>query len=242
MKFLEALGRQVLILDGAMGTMVQNLELKDEAFGGPDFKMLTDLLVFSRPKELEEIHFKYLSAGANIIETDTFGASPLRLKEFDFTKINTSDLEAIPESLILQEADLNKIAYFLNLEACQIAHKAIERYKQSPEYDGSPLFVAGSIGPSNYVVSSTQAELNRATFDGIVENSYRQAVGLIDGGADVLLYETQQDILELKAEIIGAKKAMMEKGKKVPIMAQITVDQFSKCRFLIAIFKPPMWR
>lgn len=228
MEFLEALKRHVLILDGAMGTMVQNLELTDMAFGGPDFKMLTDLLVFSRPRELEEIHYKYLSAGANIIETNTFGASPLRLKEFDFTKIIVSDLEAIPEGLKLQDADLNKIAYFLNLEACRIAHKAIERYKQSSEYDGSPLFVAGSIGPSNYVVSSTQAELNKATFDEIVENAYRQAVGLIDGGADVLLYETQQDILELKAELVGAKKAMTEKGKKVPIMAQITVDQFSK--------------
>jgi 5-methyltetrahydrofolate--homocysteine methyltransferase len=228
MKFLEALNERVLIMDGAMGTMVQNLGLSDEAFGGPDFKMLTDLLVFARPKDLEEIHFEYLNAGANIIETDTFGASPLRLKEFDFTKIKSDDMEAVPADLCLKAADLNAIAYYLNLEACCIARKAINRYKALKGYDGRPLFVAGSIGPSNYVVASTQAELKEATFDEIIENSYRQVLGLIDGGADVLLYETQQDILELKAEIVGAHKAMNEKGIKVPIMAQTTVDQFSK--------------
>ena len=92
MTFADALKKQVLILDGAMGTMVQNLNLTDAAFGGPEFKMLTDLLIFSRPKDLEDIHLKYLQAGADIIETNTFGASPLRLKEFDFTRIDTTDL------------------------------------------------------------------------------------------------------------------------------------------------------
>ena len=87
MKFTEALKDQVLIMDGAMGPMVQELELSDSAFGGSLFKMLTDLLTFSRPDELEGIHLKYLEAGANIIETNTFGASPLRLTEFDFPKI-----------------------------------------------------------------------------------------------------------------------------------------------------------
>ena len=80
MDFKQHLDKRVLILDGAMGTMVQNLELTDAAFGGPEFKMLTDLLIFSRPRDLEEIHLKYLKAGANLIETNTFGASPLRLK------------------------------------------------------------------------------------------------------------------------------------------------------------------
>ena len=87
MKFEDVLGKQVLVLDGAMGTMVQNLELDDAAFGGAAFKMLTDLLIFSRPDDLEGIHLEYLQAGANLIETDTFGASPLRLKEFDFSLV-----------------------------------------------------------------------------------------------------------------------------------------------------------
>ena len=77
MKFEDVLGKQVLILDGAMGTMVQNLELDDAAFGGAAFKMLTDLLIFSRPDDLKQIHLKYLRVGANLIETDTFGSSPL---------------------------------------------------------------------------------------------------------------------------------------------------------------------
>jgi 5-methyltetrahydrofolate--homocysteine methyltransferase len=96
MSFKSELDKQVLILDGAMGTMVQNLELSDAAFGGPEFKMLTDLLVFSRPDDLEGIHLEYLQAGANLIETDTFGASPLRLKEFDFSKF---DLQCCSPSL-----------------------------------------------------------------------------------------------------------------------------------------------
>ena len=228
MTFQDELKKQVLILDGAMGTMVQDLELTDAAFGGPDFKMLTDLLIFSRPDDLEEIHLKYLKAGANIIETDTFGASPLRLKEFDFSKLDPADLKAIPGELDFSECDYDAITYHLNVQGAQIAKRAVETYRSLPEYDGRPLFVAGSIGPSNYVLSSTEADLKKATFAQIVDNFRRQVVGLLDGGADILLFETQQDILESKASIIGAKRAFEEKGKSLPIMAQVTVDQFSK--------------
>ncbi len=228
MKFEDVLGKQVLILDGAMGTMVQNLELDDAAFGGPAFKMLTDLLIFSRPDDLEEIHLKYLRAGANLIETDTFGASPLRLKEFDFTQIDLADIKAVPQSLDLKKSDYSEITHHLNVEGCRIARKAIETYKNDSDYDGRPLFVAGSIGPSNYVLSKTEADLNKATWDQIVDNNFEQVKGLIEGGADVLLFETQQDILELKASLIGANKAFEEAGKKLPIIAQVTVDGFSK--------------
>lgn len=228
MNFLDELKKQVLILDGAMGTMVQNLNLTDAAFGGPEFKMLTDLLVFSRPDDLEEIHLKYLQAGADIIETNTFGATPLRLREFDFSNIDTSDLKAIPKELDLRASDYEALTYHLNVRGAEIAKRAVERYRSLPEYDGRPLFVAGSIGPSNYVLSSTEANLKKATFDQIVDNFRRQVVGLLDGGADVLLFETQQDILELKAALIGARRAFQEKARKIPIMAQVTVDQFSK--------------
>ena len=160
MKFEDVLGKQVLILDGAMGTMVQNLELDDAAYGGPAFKMLTDLLIFSRPDDLKQIHLKYLRAGANLIETDTFGSSPLRLKEFDFTQIDLTDIKAIPNGLDLKRSDYTVITHHLNMEGCRIAAKAIEEYKSEPKYDGRPLFVAGSIGPSNYVLSKTEADLN----------------------------------------------------------------------------------
>lgn len=228
MTFQEALKKQVLILDGAMGTMVQDLGLTDAAFGGPDFKMLTDLLIFSRPDDLKEIHLKYLKAGANIIETDTFGASPLRLKEFDFSKLDPADMQAVPEELDFRQCDYEAITYHLNVAGAKIAKQAVETYRQLPEYDGRPLFVAGSIGPSNYVLSSTEADLKKAVFAQIVDNNRRQVVGLIDGGADILLFETQQDILELKASLVGAKRAFAEKGRSLPIMAQVTVDQFSK--------------
>ena len=127
--FKNELGKQVLILDGAMGTMVQNLELSDAAFGGPEFKMLTDLLVFSRPDDLEGIHLEYLQAGANLIETDTFGASPLRLKEFDFSKFDPSDLKAVPEQLDLKNCSLEMLTLKLNIEGCRIAKRAIEKYR-----------------------------------------------------------------------------------------------------------------
>ena len=228
MKFEDVLGKQVLVLDGAMGTMVQNLELDDAAFGGAAFKMLTDLLIFSRPDDLEGIHLEYLRAGANLIETDTFGASPLRLKEFDFTQIDLADIRAIPQGLDLKKSDYSAITHHLNVEGCRIARKAIARYKEEPEYDGRPLFVAGSIGPSNYVLSKTEADLNKANWDQIVDNNFLQVRGMIEGGADVLLFETQQDILELKASIMGAHKAFDESGKRLPIIAQVTVDGFSK--------------
>ena len=228
MKFEDVLGTKVLFLDGAMGTMVQNLELEDSAFGGAAFKMLTDLLIFSRPDDLEGIHLKYLSAGANLIETNTFGASPLRLAEFDFTQIDLADIKAIPPALDIRKSDYAAITYHLNVEGCRIARKAIDRYKASSDYDGRPLFIAGSIGPSNYVLSKTEADLKKATWAQIVDNNKKQVLGLIEGGADVLLFETQQDILELKASLIGANEAFRETGKKVPVIAQVTVDGFSK--------------
>ncbi len=228
MKFEDVLGTQVLILDGAMGTQVQNLELEDAAFGGADFKMLTDLLIFSRPDDLEGIHLKYLQAGANLIETNTFGSSPLRLKEFDFTQINPGDIKAVPDSLDLNKSDYDAITRNLNIEGCRIARKAIDRYKTESGYDGRPLFIAGSIGPSNYVLSKTEAALNKATWEQIVDNNFKQVCSLIEGGADVLLFETQQDILELKASLIGANRAFEETGKNTPIIAQVTVDGFSR--------------
>ena len=215
-------------MDGAMGTMVQDLELTDAAFGGPLFKMLTDLLTFSRPDELESIHLKYLEAGAHIIETNTFGASPLRLRDFDFSQFDAADVRAVPPGLDLRQQDFSALTRHLNIKACEIARQAVERYAASADYDGRPLFVAGSIGPSNYVISSTRADLKKTTFDKVAENNFLQVSGLIEGGADILLFETQQDMLELKASLIGAKKAFAEKGKTLPIMVQVTVDTFSK--------------
>ncbi|MDK1021972.1 MAG: homocysteine S-methyltransferase family protein, partial [Candidatus Hydrogenedentes bacterium] len=228
MTFLEAIEEQVLVLDGAMGTMTQDLDLSDRDFGGPDFRMLGDLLSFSHPKAIEDIHLSYYRSGANMVETNTFGASPLRLSEYNFADLDLSNFEAIPSELDIQTASYEQIAYWMSKRSSEIAVRARERHRSDPNHDGRPLFVVGSIGPSNRVISKTAADLREAGFDEIACNFYHQVLGLIDGGADVLLFETQQDILEVKAGVIGAHQALSERGVPLPIMVQVTVDAFSK--------------
>jgi 5-methyltetrahydrofolate--homocysteine methyltransferase len=189
MKFLEALAERVLVIDGATGTMVQNLDLSDADFGGAEFKMLADLLVFSRPQDQVDIHLAYFRAGA------------LGYEDF---------------------------SYHLSKRAASLGVQAIETYQAEGDYDGRDLFVLGSIGPSNWVLSCTRADLRRGTFDQISDNFFHQARGLIDGGADVCLIETQQDILEVKAAVHGCRRAFEETGKQVPIVAQVTVDEFAR--------------
>ncbi len=228
MDFLELLKKQVLVLDGAMGTMTQVLDLSDRDYGGGDFRMLGDLLTFSRLKEIEQIHVDYFRAGANMVETNTFGASPMRLSEYRFADADLSAFAPIPYGLDIQSGSYEELAYALSKRGAEVACAAKKRYAKEAGYDGRPLFVAGSIGPSNRVLSKTDADLQESTFDAIGENFGCQVSGLIDGGADVILFETQQDILELKAAVMGALKAMEEKQKRLPIMAQVSVDQFSR--------------
>jgi 5-methyltetrahydrofolate--homocysteine methyltransferase len=226
--FSHYLQKQVLLLDGAMGTMIQALNLTDSAFGGSEFKMLSDLLTFSRPQDLKNIHLCYLEAGAHILETNTFGASPLRLGEYDFRRLDLSDFPEIPYDLQLCTLSHQEMAYFLSKVASEIACSAVAEYQNRETYDQRPLFVAGSIGPSNWVLSSTHANLKRGSFRQIQENFFHQILGLLDGGVDLLLFETQQDILELKAAIFAAHQAFKERQHRVPIIAQVTVDAFSK--------------
>lgn len=228
MTFLEALKEQVIVLDGAMGTMIQNLGFGSAEFGGEEFQMLSDMLNFSRPEALKDIHLAYFRSGCNAVETNTFGASPLRLKEFDFSTLDQSGFHGVPEGVNLSGLSYEAMAYEMSVAGCRAARKALEEYSALPEYDGRPLFVVGSIGPSNHVLTSTNADLKISHWEEIEDNFYYQVLGLLEGGADVLLYETQQDALELKAAVAGGLKAMKEKGRRIPIMAQITVDAFSR--------------
>ncbi len=216
----------MIVLDGAMGTMIQGLNLGVSDFGGEEFQMLSDILSFSRPDELMEIHLAYFRAGANAVETNTFGASPLRLGEYDFTSLDAGAFRGLPKGFDLAGATREAIAYEMSRVSGIIARKALEKYRASAEYDGRPLFVMGSMGPSNHVLSPTGADLARGTWEMIEENFRVQAGGLMDGGVDVLLFETQQDALELKAAVSGAFAAMAERGTRLPVMAQVTVDQF----------------
>lgn len=228
MDFLDALNTQVLVLDGAMGTMIQDLALSDADFGGSAFKMLSDLLNFSHPQEVKNIHLAYFKAGANAVETNTFGASPLRLGEFNFKEIDTRAFKNIPYSLNLAQMSYEELAYSASLIGAEAAGTALKEYQASQEYDGRPLFVLGAIGPSNWVLSSTTANLNKGTWDQVEANFYHQVRGLLAGGVDALIIETQQDILEVKAAVAGSQRAMAEKSVKIPIIVQVTVDEFGK--------------
>ncbi len=225
---IEFLENNVLVLDGAMGTQIQSSGFRDEDFGGSEFRMLSDLLCFSRPEEIERIHLAYYRAGAHAVETNTFGASPFRLLEYNFGGLNTEGFAPNPHNVDPRLLGYDHFAYYLSRVGAEIACRARETYQADPDYDGRPLFVLGSMGPSNRVVSSTQADLKTATFDEIADNFYHQVLGLLDGGVDALLYETQQDVLELKAAVFGGKMAMAERGRYVPVIAQVTVDQHAR--------------
>jgi 5-methyltetrahydrofolate--homocysteine methyltransferase len=226
--FIEHIKQKTLCFDGATGTMTQRLGLDDSHYGGPDFKMLVDMLCFSTPDAVRDIHLAFYRAGADVVETNTFGASPLRLGEYDFSNIDTAAFAALPDGIELHTAAVTDFAYHLNYRAATLAREAQSQYCKEKGYDGRPLYIAGSIGPSNYVISATSANLRHADFDRISENFYRQCLGLVDGGVNVLLFETQQDILELKAGVFGARRAMRERNVSLPIMAHVTVDPFGR--------------
>jgi 5-methyltetrahydrofolate--homocysteine methyltransferase len=228
MQFRELLQRQVVVIDGATGTMIQDLGLGNEHFGGADYKMLSDLLTFSQPEAMKSIHRAFFEAGASAVETNTFGASPMRLSEYDFSGLDLTQFAPNPYGQDLRRLDYQQLSYFLSRRGAEIAAEALEEYRRTPGYDGRPLFVLGSIGPSNRVLTHTRANLVESTFEAIQDNFYHQVCGLLDGGADVLLYETQQDVLELKAAILGGHAAMHDKSRPIPIMAQVTVDQFAR--------------
>ena len=228
MSLLDRIHERVLIVDGAMGTQIQGLGLTDSDFGGPAFRMLTDILTFSHPDAVIDIHLSYLRAGAHAIETNTFGASPLRLSEYDLRELDVSRFAPVPGNLDLRCLTCDEFAYHLSRRAAEIACQAIELYRRESGFDRRDLFVLGVAGPSNRVLSSTDADLRRSSFDEIVANFYCQTRGLLDGGADAILFETQQDILEAKAGILGARKAIRESGKRTPVLCQVSVDAFSR--------------
>ncbi|MDT8446573.1 MAG: homocysteine S-methyltransferase family protein [bacterium] len=225
-EFQKLLDSQVFLIDGAMGTMIQNYGFGPEVYGGEVFQMLSDLLVFSRPDAVKEVHLAYYRSGSNAVETNSFGASPLRLAEFDFSGL---DLSEFPEEFQdINRLPLKEFAYKMSYQAIKIGLAAKEEYAASPEYDGRSLAVLGSIGPSNWVLSPTHADLHKGKFDQIEDNFFEQVRAMIDAGVDILLFETQQDMLELKAAVFGAQRAMKECGREVAIITQVTVDQFSK--------------
>ncbi len=208
----QLLERRILVIDGAMGTMIQRYRLEEADFRGSrfashgrDLKGNNEALNFTQPQIIEEIHRQYLEAGADIIETNTFNAQEYSLADYGF------------ESL----------AYEINVAAAAIARRAADALS-TPD---RPRFVAGALGPTNRSTSLSPDVNNpgyrAVTFDDLVRAYYEQARGLLDGGADILLPETAFDTLNLKAALFAIEKLFADSGRRLPVMASITVTDAS---------------
>ncbi|AQQ55447.1 methionine synthase [Planococcus lenghuensis] len=188
------LEKRILIIDGAMGTMIQNANLSPEDFGGEEFDGCNEYLNIVRPDVIEDVHNAYLEAGADILCTNTFGGTPV----------------------VLDEYGLGDQAPEINRSAVEIAKRSATAFS-TPEW---PRFVAGAIGPTTKTLSVTGG----ITFDELLDNFHVQAKALIEGGADLILLETSQDMLNVKAATIGIKRAFEETGIELPIMISGTIE------------------
>jgi 5-methyltetrahydrofolate--homocysteine methyltransferase len=198
-RLLETLADRVLFYDGGMGTQLQARELSAGDFGGKRFEGCNDNLSLTRPDVVEAIHTAYLEAGADGVETNSFQASRLRLEEWG-----------------LAERTLE-----MNRAAAAIARRAADRFERA---DGRPRFVVGSIGPSGMLPSSEDPDLGSKALEDLVPIFAEQAQGLLEGGADVLIFETCQDILEMKAQVLGGREAIARTGRAVPLQCSVTLD------------------
>lgn len=195
--YLRQLEERVLIFDGAMGTQLMALELAPADFGGDRYAGCNEALVLTHPEIVRDIHTAYLAAGADVVETDSFTASRLKLEEYG-----------------LGEKTLE-----INTRSAQLAREACDAIA-TPQ---RPRFVAGSMGPTGMLVSSSDPSLSKITFAQLADIYGEQARALVDGGVDLLLLETMQDLLELKAGIAGIVREFARGMRRVPIQAQPTM-------------------
>ncbi|MGE3535940.1 MAG: methionine synthase [Candidatus Tectimicrobiota bacterium] len=190
----ELLRERILVLDGAMGTVLQNQQLSAHDFGGAHYEGCNEYLNVTRPDVVQHIYAAYAAAGADIILTNTFGAT----------------------RIVLAEYDLQDQVQAINVASARLACQAVAPY-QTPD---KPRFVAGSLGPQTKTISVTGG----ITFDEVQEAFRVQVLGLLEGGVDLLLIETAQDTLNLKATVLGARQAMRETGRTVPVMISGTIE------------------
>src|SRR5436853_3263980 len=197
-QFLQALAQRALIYDGAMGTNIQSYQLTAQDYGGQTTEGCNEYLVLTKPSVIEEIHTGFLEAGCDVLESNSFTASRLKLNEYG----------------------IGNLTHEVNRTAAQLARHLADRYSTAQQ----PRFVAGSIGPTGMLPSSDDPLLSNITYQQLVEIFREQAAALLEGGVDVLLIETSQDILEVRAAITGIRQAMQQMGRKVPIQAQVSLD------------------
>lgn len=213
----QLLQEKILVIDGAMGTMIQQYKLSESDYRGhrfanwhTDLKGNNDLLCLTQPHIIEAIHTEYLSAGADIIETNTFNSQRISMADYD----------------------MQEFCYELNYEAAKIAKKAVKNFFASSNPDRETAFVAGAIGPMSKTLSLSPDVNNpgyrAVTFDEVADAYYEQVKGLVDGGADVLLVETIFDTLNAKAAIYAIKKFFRDISKEsLPIMISGTITDAS---------------
>jgi 5-methyltetrahydrofolate--homocysteine methyltransferase len=209
-----AADKRILVIDGAMGTMIQRHKLDEAAYRGERFKDWSrdvkgnnDLLVLTQPKIIGEIHEAYLEAGADILETNTFNAQKISLADYG----------------------MQDLAYEINVAAAKIARTAADKWtKKTPD---KPRFVAGAVGPTNRTASISPDVNNpgfrNVDFDELREAYKEQISGLIDGGADIIMIETIFDTLNAKAAGVATLEAFDEKGIELPIMISGTITDRS---------------
>ena len=205
-RYLDAIDDHIVIFDGAMGTSIQNYDLTPADYGGEQYQDCLDYLVISRPDIIREIHESFLRVGSEAVETNTFRSNRLTLSEHGLgDRVN----------------EINRAAASIARAACD----AIEAES------GIARFVAGSMGPSGKLPSGDDPDLSDISFDELADLFYEQAQGLVEGGADLLLLETSQDILEVKAAIYGINRAFADSGKRIPLQVQITLDVSGRMLF-----------
>ncbi len=218
MNIKELLDQRILIIDGAMGTMIQRYKLSEADYRGErfkdwpsDIKGNNDLLCLTQPQIIKAIHKEYLEAGADIIETNTFNAQRVSLADYN----------------------MQSLAYEINFEAAKLARESIEKWRaESPSLRKGLGWAAGAIGPMNKTLSLSPDVNNpgyRAlTFDEAVEAYYEQVKGLVDGGVGLLLIETIFDTLNAKAAIFAVKKYFRDvKKESLPVMISGTITDAS---------------
>jgi 5-methyltetrahydrofolate--homocysteine methyltransferase len=188
--YIAATRERVVVFDGGMGATLEQFELSAEDYGGLAGKC-HEVLVLNRPDVIEGVHSSMLEAGAEVVETDSFQGSRLKLEEWG-----------------------------LGEQTLEINHKAAEIARRAA---GDGRFVAGSIGPTGFLPASTDPTLGDISFGRLVEVFAEQAQGLVEGGADLIMIETAQDILEVKAAIFGARQAFKQTGRKLPIQCSVSL-------------------
>jgi len=198
---IDAIARGIVVFDGAMGTTLQRMQLAGD-LTVKDFEGrqgCNEILSLTRPDVVSGVHRSYLEVGCDVVETNTFGGSRPKLEEFE---------------LGARVAEVNE-------QAARIARTEADRAQRG---DGRRRYVAGSLGPSGFLPSSSDPDLGRVSPAELTEIFREQTVSLLRGGVDCIIAETAQDLLELRSQIFGARRAMQETGRSVPVIAQITLD------------------